>query len=281
MPVFETPEAIAATLELVVGDVQITATERTDTVVSVRPSDPSHDPDVRAAEQTRVSLTAAGLLVQAPKQRGLSKLGKPGSVDVEVELPAGSSLHADAAVASVRSAGRLGECRVKTATGSVELDQADTLVVTTAVGAVSAMRVAGAAEVTTGSGRVRLGQIDGAAVIKNSNGDTLVGSVGGDLRVNASNGSISVDHADADVTAVTANGSVRIGAIVRGVVTLKTAMGQIEIGIRPGTAARIDAHARMGHVHNELDAAASPEATDEIAEVSARTSLGDIVIRRG
>ena len=280
MPVFDTPEPIAAKVELVVGDVLITATERADTVVHVQPSDASHEPDVRAAEQTRVDLTAAGLLVKAPKQRSLSMFGRPGSIDVTIELPAGSSLQAEAAVAAVRSTGRLGECRVKTATGSVELDQVGPLDVSTGAGAVSAVRVTGTAEVTTASGRVRLDTIDGAAVIKNSNGDTWVGDITGDLRINASNGSISVDHPGADVTATTANGNVRVGALVRGQASLKTAMGGIEIGIQSGTAARVDAHTRMGTVRNEMDAAASPEPTDEIAEVSARTSLGDIVIRR-
>ena len=40
MPTFETPEPISVSLELGVGDVRIAASERTDTVVEVRPSDP-------------------------------------------------------------------------------------------------------------------------------------------------------------------------------------------------------------------------------------------------
>ena len=280
MPVFDTPGPIAAKLELVVGDVRITASDRTDTVVTVQPSDSSYEPDMRAAEQTRVELTASGLLVKAPKQRSLSMFSKPGSIDVAIELPSGSSLNADAAVAAVRSAGQLGDCRVKTATGTVELDQTGPLEVITGAGAVSAAKVAGTAEITTGSGRVRLGEIDGPAVIKNSNGETWVGDVSGDLRISVSNGSISVGRAGSDVTASTANGSVQVGAIVRGLASIKTGLGAIEIGIQPGTAARIDAHTRMGNVRSEMDAADSPEATDEIAEVSARTSFGDITIRR-
>ena len=53
MPTFDTPEPVAAVVELVVGDVRITASDRDDTAVEVRPSDESHEPDVRAAEQTR------------------------------------------------------------------------------------------------------------------------------------------------------------------------------------------------------------------------------------
>lgn len=41
MPNFDTPEPISVTLELGVGNVRITASDRTDTTVDVRPSDAS------------------------------------------------------------------------------------------------------------------------------------------------------------------------------------------------------------------------------------------------
>ena len=67
MPTFDTPEPISAVVDLVVGDVRITASDRDDTAVEIRPSDESHEPDVRAAEQTRVEYSAgqAGLSVNA------------------------------------------------------------------------------------------------------------------------------------------------------------------------------------------------------------------------
>jgi hypothetical protein len=52
MPVFDTPKPVTATLDLVLGDARITASDRVDTVVEVRPSDPSADLDVKTAEQT-------------------------------------------------------------------------------------------------------------------------------------------------------------------------------------------------------------------------------------
>ena len=86
MPAFETPQPILATVEVTVGDLHIAAQDRTDTVVGVRPSDPSHEPDVRAADQTRVEMTSNGLLVKGPKQRALPLFGKPGSVDVTIDI---------------------------------------------------------------------------------------------------------------------------------------------------------------------------------------------------
>lgn len=279
MPTFNTPEPITATLYLAVGDVSITAGDRGDTVVDVRPSDSSQEPDVRAAEQTRVEYAAGSLLVNSPKQLGLG-LRKVGSIEVTIELPAGSQLEGDASMAAFRCVGRLGDCRVKTSIGDLQLDSTGKLDLTTGVGAIVVNQVAGEAEVTIGSGKLRVRQIDGAAVIKNSNGDSWIGEISGDLRVHASNGDIVVDDAGADVIGATANGDIRIGGVTRGSASLKTGMGRIEIGIRSGTAARLDVHTSFGKVLNQMDTAGSPESSDQRIDVRARTSYGDILIRR-
>jgi DUF4097 and DUF4098 domain-containing protein YvlB len=280
MPTFDTPEPISAVVDLVVGDARITASDRGDTVVDIRPSDGSHEQDVRAAEQTRVEYTAGRLLVRAPRQRSLSIFGRPGSIDVTIDLPTGSHVHGDASVAAFHGAGRLGECRVKTAAGDIQLEDTGPLDLNTGAGAITVDRVAGPAEVSTGSGRVRLREIDGSAVIKNSNGDSWVGEVAGDLRVNAANGDISVDHANADVNASTANGDVRVGGVRRGSASLKTSFGEIDVGIQAGTDARLDVHTEFGHIRNHMDASEGPRPSDQTVEVRARTSYGDIVIHR-
>jgi DUF4097 and DUF4098 domain-containing protein YvlB len=140
-------------------------------------------------------------------------------------------------------------------------------------------RVGGRGEIT-GSGQVSIREIDGPAVIKNLNGVTWIGEVKGDLRCNAANGDITVDRALGAVAAKTANGAVRIGEVVRGSVELGTAYGELEVGIREGTAALLDVRSQFGSVHNSLTASDGPQPTDSTVEVRARTSFGDIVIRR-
>ena len=280
MPAFLTPEPILATIEVTVGDLRIAARDRTDTVVEVRPSDPSHEPDVRVAEQTRVEMTSDGLLVKGPKQRGLPLFGKPGSVDVTVDVPTGSRLCADAGVAALRSTGRLADCRAKIGAGEIDLENTGPADLTIGAGGISVGVVSGRAEITSSTGPVQLTEIDGPAVIRNANGEIWIGAVTGDLQLSASNGAISVDRADGDVTAKTANGSLRIGRVSRGITSLTTSMGEIEIGIAAGTAALVDAQTKLGSVRNGLAATDRPEPADETAEVHARTSFGDIVIRR-
>jgi Toastrack DUF4097 len=263
MPTFDTPEPISVSIDLGLGDVRIAASDRTDTVVGVRPTDPARDGDVRAAEQTRVEYAAGQLLVKGPKQRGLAAFGRPGSIDLLIELPAGSHLRGDAGAATFHCQGRLGEFRVKTGLGDITVDQA-----------------AGPADVSTGTGKIRLGEIGGSAVVKNSNGDCWVGEISGDLRAHTANGDIAVGHAGASLAAGTSYGDVRVADIARGSASLRTSFGEIEIGIRNGTAARLDVSTKFGRVRNDLAASAGPGGATETADVRASTSYGDIVIRR-
>jgi len=279
MPTYETPQPITATVELAMGDVRIIAGDRDATLVEVQPSDASNEEDVKVAELTRVEYASEQLLVKAPKLRSwLSKRG--GSIDVTIELPAGSHVHGTMGLGDFHCDGELGDCRIKTGLGRIRLDRADKLNLRSATGDITVERATGRAEVTAGSGDVRLGELGAAAVIKNSNGDTWVGVAGGDLRLNTANGSIAVDLAQANVGAKSANGDVRLGEVVRGSVVLETKIGDLEVGIREGTAAWLDVNSRFGHVHNALDAAEAPAKSDETVEVRARTSVGEVVIRR-
>lgn len=278
MPEFDTPEPIAATIEFAWGAARIVATDRARAVVDVRPTDASAKADATTAEQVDVSLAGGTLQIRGPKSRGL--FSKPGSVEITVELPAGSSLTGDAGAGSFETEGRLGDTRLKTAMGSIDVDETGALRAATSGGRVTARHIAGNADVRTGTGEVELHRIDGTAVVKNSNGATRIGEVRGDLKLKAANGDITVQRSSADVEARTANGSIQIDEIVRGSVQLATSLGELRIGIRPGTTAWLDLDAKYGRVHNDMDHAESPESGAETAEVHARTGFGDVTVRR-
>lgn len=280
MPEFETPEPISVTLELGVANVSITASDRTDTTVDVRPSDESDESDVQAAQQVRVDYANGVLQVMGPKARVFDFSRKTRSVEVSIDLPSGSRLSGEVQVGDLGGTGRLGECGFKTSTGNVRLERTGPLRVDTAAGHVTADDVAGTAEIHTGSGKVRIGEVEGSVVVKNSNGDTMIAAATGDVRVRAANGDISVDRAGAGVDAKSSNGGIRLGEVARGSVELGTAMGDLEIGIAEGTAARLEVKTGYGQVHNQLDDATRPEESDETVEVRAHTSFGAITIRR-
>jgi DUF4097 and DUF4098 domain-containing protein YvlB len=280
MPTFDTPEPISATVEPVVGHVRIIASDRTDTIVDVHPSDASNPSDVKAAEQTRVEFSGGTLSVRAPQIRLFDVSNKTRSIEVTIELPAGSRVHGSTGLGDLHGTGRLGECRFKSGTGHIQLDHTGELHLHTAFGNVVVERVAGNAEITTGSGQVRVAELDGTAVVKNSNGDTTIGTVTGSVRVRAANGAITVERAADAVDAKTANGSVKVHEVVRGSVALETGMGDIEVGIREDTAAWLDVKTRFGRVHNTMDATDAPETASDNVEVRAHTSFGEITVRR-
>jgi len=281
MPTFQTPTPITVDLDLGVGDISIEASERTDTVVEVLPSDPAKPGDVSAAEQTRVDLSGDRLVIRGPRGwRSWMPRGGRESIDVRIALPAGSEIQGDAGVAALRCTGALGELRFTTGAGDLDVDEAGAVQIRTGAGDLRVGHAAGDLRASTGTGVIRVGTVDGSAVIKSSNRETWVGSVGGELRIKSANGSISVDQAGATVTAKTANGDIHLGEVTSGAVVAETAAGKIDVGIRPGVAAWLDLDTRFGRVTNELADSERPAAEEETVEVRARTSFGDISIRR-
>jgi DUF4097 and DUF4098 domain-containing protein YvlB len=280
MPSFDTPGPITATIDVVVGDVRITAGAAGTTVVDVRPSDTGSDEDRKAAERTRVEHAGGTLLIKAPKLRSWRPRSHGGSIDVTIELPAGSKVYAAGQLTDFHGAGELGDCTIKTGLGQIQLDRTGSLNLKTGIGDITVGRASGHADISAGSGEVRVEDLAGSAVVKNSNGDSWIGEAHGDLRVNAANGSIAVDVAHASVVAKSSNGDVRLSDVVRGSVVLETRIGDLEVGIREGTAAWLDVRAAAGKVHNALETAEAPARSAETVEVRGRTTAGSVVIRR-
>jgi DUF4097 and DUF4098 domain-containing protein YvlB len=281
MPAFDTPQPILATVELQGGSLRMYASERSDTVVEVRPSDPSDDADVQAAELTRIEYSNGKLLVRASKNKARWWLFEwSGSIDVTIHLPTDSRVDASAGLADVRCEGRLGESKVSTSSGDIQIDQTGKLRVSSGDGGISVNRSAGHTDATTANGEIWIREIQGSAVVSTANGGITVGEVNGDVRLSTANGEISVDRALASVVAKNANGGIRIGEVVRGSVVLETSTGELDVGIRKGTAAWLDLSTLYGSVRNSLERSDGPEPSDETVEVRAHSGYGDIVIHR-
>ena len=280
MPTFPTPTPIVATIE-VIGDVQITAGDRADTVVVVHPADPSKAADARAAEQTTVDCRDGRLFVRAPRRRWQhGPFGNDGSVRVTVELPTGSRLDVSTATGHITTEGRLGDCRLKSSLGDLRAEQTAALRAATTRGTIAIGRVDGDAQISIGSGDVRVEEIGGAAVVKHAEGDTTIGEVHGDLRVKGASGDTTVGRAHASTVVKTAKGDIGVGEVGTGTVVLVTATGDITLGVPAGSTAWFDATTRVGAVRNTLDGATGPAPDGNPVKVYVRTSVGDIVIGR-
>lgn len=280
MPTFTTPRPISAVIDVGFGSVRISADDRDTTVVEVRPSDADNDEDRTTADQTRIELVDDRLVIRAPKLRSWTSRTGGGSIAVELALPAGSDVRGALGSADVHGDGRLGGCQIKTGLGHIQLEQAATLRLKSGSGDIGVDRVTGHADIVAGSGDVRLRELGGTAVVKNSNGDTWIGTARDELRIRAANGDITVDRAHAGVGATSANGDITLGEVTRSSVVVETRVGDLAVGISEGTAAWLDVSARAGRMHNALDATEGPDASAETVKVRARTTMGEIVIRR-
>jgi len=283
MPSFETREPIVLSIELSQGMVHLIASDRSDTVVALTPSDPGRPADVEAIRKTVVDLANGTLSIRMPKPGGIAApvIGwkRSGSVDVIVELPEGSSLRADTGVADFRCDGQLGDVDMRTGVGNVLLDQTGGLRVHSGLGRFAVDEASGNAEIVT-AGDMTIGTVAGDAEVKNLNGKTWIGRVGGNVRVKSANGDVTIEDAGRNVTVKTANGDIRLGQVTRGSAVIETAAGGLEIGIREGTAAWIDANTRFGRIHNGLSSAEDPGQSAETVQVRARTGFGDVLITR-
>ncbi|MEU7069672.1 DUF4097 family beta strand repeat-containing protein [Streptomyces narbonensis] len=176
---FPTTAPIAVVLDVPAGLIRFIAADRADATVEVLPADASKGRDVKAAEQIAVGYTDGVLRIEAaqPKSR---ILGNSGSVEVTVQLPAGSSVEAKTAAADLRGVGRLGDVTFEGAQGTVKLDETAAARLTLQAGDIAVGRLGGAAQITTSKGGIRIAEaMGGTVVLRTEAGDLEVGAARG------------------------------------------------------------------------------------------------------
>ncbi|MDJ0338613.1 DUF4097 family beta strand repeat-containing protein [Cryobacterium sp. PH31-O1] len=279
MPTFTTPTPIDLAINLQVGAIEIVAGDRTDTVVTVSPANPTKAVDLRGAEETRVDFAGARLTIVGPKPR-ISWFGPTESVDVKIELPAGSRFTAELAVGDLRTVGVLGATRIKCSMGPVDIDSTGDLWLRASHGNATVGTIRGTAEITADHGQIRVGSVAGDAILKASHGSILVGECGGDLDAKLSYGDLEITKALASVSARTAYGSIQLRDVSTGSVQVESGFGQVTIGVKLGVPAWLDLSSKEGHVRNELTGDTAPDASEQAIAVRARTQYGNITIQR-
>jgi DUF4097 and DUF4098 domain-containing protein YvlB len=179
MQKFDTPAAISTVLGITAGRIQIIAADRADTTVEVLPTNAAKGRDVRAAEQTTVEFVNGVLRIKAPAEKN-QILGASGSIEVTVQLPAGSHIEAKAAAAEFRGVGRLGDVACDRAHGMVKIDEAASVRVTAYDGDVTVGRLTGPAEISNQKGGIHITEAtSGTVVLRTQMGDVTIGAARG------------------------------------------------------------------------------------------------------
>lgn len=275
MPAFATPQPITATVEVAGAQVRVTASDRTDTVVLVKPVNAASRSHVKVADKTKVEFAEGRLSVRTTVSGD-----KNGSVVITIELPTGSSLAAYLAHSVVHGDGSFGECELHLASGQVQLDRIDALRANIASGEVAIGRIAGRADIDGGTFAMRIGEVNGRAGFSNSGGQAWIGHASAGLDLGSASCDFDIDRVDGNVIAGTAAGAIRIGCLTHGQAKLTNGSGNIEVGISEGTAASVDVSSERGAVHDLVSSQAEPGAADAKVMVFARTRHGDITVQR-
>lgn len=215
MQKFDTPAPISAVLDIPAGRVRFIAADRADTVVEVRPADAAKSRDVKTAEQTTVDYADGVLRIETSVKN--QYFGPSGSIDVTVELPAGSRIEAKTASAELRTVGRLGDVAFEGAYRQIKLDEVGSLRLTATDGDVEVGRLGGPAQISTARGDIRIAEAGGGKVVlRTQSGDISIAAAAGvsaALDAGTTHGRISNalknnGAAELDIQATTSNGDI-------------------------------------------------------------------------
>jgi hypothetical protein len=281
MPTYPTPAPIDLAINLQVGRIEVVASDRADTVVTVAPTNPDRAVDRRGAEETTVEFDGQRLTITGPKPRiSWIGFGPTESADIIVELPTGSRLTAELPVGAVSTRGILGATRIKALTGNIDVDTTSDLWMRAGHGNATVAKADGVVEITADHGQIKVGTVTGDASLKASHGRIQVGEAGGELEAKLAYGDLEIARALASVTAKTAYGSIFVGEISTGSILLDSSFGAITVGVRPGVPAWLDLASKESRIRNELDGDAAPASSEQSVAVRARTQFGDITVQR-
>jgi DUF4097 and DUF4098 domain-containing protein YvlB len=251
---FETPNPPRLSVRVPAGSVHIVTEDSTRTTVEI---DVRHGSD----EDVRVEQHGDEIVVEARKRFGFPRGAE---YAVEIRAPHGSDAETDTASADVRVRGRLAALNAKTASGDVEVEDTE-----------------GEARVRSASGDVSIDSVGGRADVNTASGDVELGTVGGEISVRTASGDVRVAEAAAGVSVYTASGDQEIGVAVQGAVDLKSASGDVRVGIKRGSRVYVDARSMSGDTTSELELGGA-ETNDDgpLVELKAVTMSGDITLVR-
>ena len=269
---------VSVRVDIQIGRVEVVATEREDVSVTVSPSNRNRSGDRSAAEAVRVDRVGDTLVVKGPFK--LNLFGKGDSVDVVLEVPEGTDVAAVVKYGSARLAGRLGTVRAEVPYGELSVGTVEQLEFKGGHGEYRITHVEQDAEIAFKSGTMRVGHVGGRLRLTGSDGPITIDRVGGPAELATSSGGIEVGTMASGATVRAAYGNVRIRDAVRGVVRVDGSYGNVEVGVRRGTAVWLDAVAQHGVVRTDLSADSGPGTGEDTLEVRVRTGYGSINVNR-
>ncbi len=258
---FNVEQPVRAVVRVPAGRVEIEASPRQTVEVSLEATRGGDELEQQAAIELRGSAARPELVVETPKRRfGLNRE----EYRVTILLPEDSALDASLASADLRARGRLSEVDLDNASGDVELGE-----------------VTGELKAKSASGDLKVERVGDGASVHSASGDIEVAHLGGEGTFRSASGDVVVRQAEAGLGIQTASGDQTIGSAAAGEVVLRSASGDLHVGIKRGSRVHVDARTASGELGSELGLGEeAPAGEGPMVELSAVTASGDVRIVR-
>lgn len=275
---FDTTGPINLKAELLVGDLTLTVGAGTTTTVRLRPHGKS---GAEMAEKFTVEARGNDVVVIAPKLRdSFFSLGSKGSVDVEVELPAGSAVDAKTGAGDMTAAGLLGDVRAATGAGDLTFHEVGTAQLKSGSGDITLRSASGDLDAKTGSGDITVGSGGGRLDLVSGSGDIELRRSDAAVKARTGSGDLRIGASTGDLELTTGTGDVDLGAVHGGDVRARTGTGDVTIAVAHGVAAYLDLNTVTGDVDIDLEGTSGPGDAEAQARLTVHSGSGDIRVKR-
>ena len=181
---------------------------------------------------------------------------KGASSGVALRVPIGTDLIVGSHSGSIALHGELGNLRLTTRSGRLEIESCASL------------------DARTVSGRVDVGTVVGDAHVKAANGRVTIAEVGGDLTVTSVSGRVDVERAGGNVHATTVSGRIEVGMRGAADVRAESVSGRVKVELPPGVRPSVSMKSVSGRCDNECD-------DGDDCRVTCRSISGRITVRTG
>lgn len=183
------------------------------------------------------------------------------SAYVVIEVPDGTDAVVGTTSAKIECNGSLGKVEAKTASGEIEVETADSVVIKTA------------------SGDAEVGNVRNDLRISSASGDASVESCGGKANLSAASGDIRIEVCTGNVNASSASGDIAIERFTGSRANFKSMSGTAIVGVPVGTRLDLDVTLLSGDLKLPEPAPDTPLSERQMT-IKAKLVSGDLTIRR-
>jgi DUF4097 and DUF4098 domain-containing protein YvlB len=177
--------------------------------------------------------------------------------------------------------GELADCRVRSGSGDVVIAAVGSeLRVDAGSGDVRVADLRGSGAARSGSGDIKIGAVHGRLQCNTGSGDVQLGRVDGSADVRSGSGDVVVESSCAELAVSTASGDQTVRRARTGTLRLKSASGDVHVGVADGTATWLDITTVSGDVSSGLERSNEPRPDEDRVAAHVSTVSGDVQLTR-